>query len=142
MSAPAGNAESTNSVDLKGEGMCICVRKKNLNSMHYQDLKQWTEDPSHVYIGRSVRFVEGASHSKWHNPFSVKKHGRKRSLQLYEEWIISGVNPCTKKKRGQGPLMKDIGELKGKILGCWCKPLDCHGDVLLKLLSALESIKN
>jgi len=21
-------------------------------------------------------------------------------------------------------------ELKGKILGCWCKPLDCHGDIL------------
>jgi hypothetical protein len=21
-------------------------------------------------------------------------------------------------------------ELRGKVLGCWCKPLDCHGDVL------------
>jgi hypothetical protein len=20
--------------------------------------------------------------------------------------------------------------LRGKILGCWCKPLDCHGDIL------------
>ena len=21
-------------------------------------------------------------------------------------------------------------ELRGKVLGCWCKPLDCHGDFL------------
>jgi hypothetical protein len=24
-------------------------------------------------------------------------------------------------------------ELKGKSLGCWCKPLPCHGDVLAEL---------
>ena len=24
-------------------------------------------------------------------------------------------------------------ELKGKILGCWCKPLPCHGDIIIKI---------
>lgn len=24
-------------------------------------------------------------------------------------------------------------ELKGKILGCWCAPLPCHGDTLAEL---------
>jgi hypothetical protein len=24
-------------------------------------------------------------------------------------------------------------ELKGKVLGCWCKPDACHGDVLAEL---------
>lgn len=24
-------------------------------------------------------------------------------------------------------------ELKGKILGCWCAPLPCHGDVLAEI---------
>ena len=31
-------------------------------------------------------------------------------------------------------LYDDLDELKGKILGCWCKPNKCHGDVLIKLL--------
>lgn len=25
------------------------------------------------------------------------------------------------------------GELDGKRIGCWCKPTDCHGDVLVKI---------
>lgn len=26
--------------------------------------------------------------------------------------------------------------LRGKVLGCWCKPLPCHGDVIVELLEA------
>jgi hypothetical protein len=25
-------------------------------------------------------------------------------------------------------------ELDGRTLGCWCKPLACHGDILVELL--------
>jgi hypothetical protein len=28
--------------------------------------------------------------------------------------------------------------LRGKVLGCWCKPENCHGDVILKLLKETE----
>jgi len=24
-------------------------------------------------------------------------------------------------------------ELKGKVLGCWCHPKECHGDVLARI---------
>jgi hypothetical protein len=34
-------------------------------------------------------------------------------------------------------LRADLYELKGKILGCWCKPLACHGDILVRLAEAL-----
>ncbi|MGD9564460.1 MAG: DUF4326 domain-containing protein [Pyrinomonadaceae bacterium] len=27
-------------------------------------------------------------------------------------------------------------ELRGKVLGCWCSPKVCHGDVLARLLNA------
>jgi hypothetical protein len=30
-------------------------------------------------------------------------------------------------------LLHDLHELKGKILGCWCSPKSCHGDVLSEL---------
>ena len=29
--------------------------------------------------------------------------------------------------------MNDLDELKGKTLGCWCKPNNCHGDILIEL---------
>ena len=31
-------------------------------------------------------------------------------------------------------LVEELMDLKGKTLGCWCKPESCHGDVLLDLI--------
>lgn len=68
-----------------------------------------------VYIGRP---------SKWGNPFEIGIDGnREEVIQKYEAWI-----------RTQPKLMLSLHELKGKILGCHCKPKACHGDVLIKLV--------
>ena len=75
-----------------------------------------------IYIGRG---------SKWGNPYSHKEgtaalwvvETREDAIRLYEEWL-----------RAQPELVEAAKkELKGKDLGCWCKPLACHGDVLLKI---------
>ena len=29
-------------------------------------------------------------------------------------------------------------KLKNKVLGCWCKPDKCHGDILIKILNEIE----
>lgn len=34
-------------------------------------------------------------------------------------------------------LLQQLPELKGKTLGCWCKPGKCHGDILLELIKKL-----
>lgn len=68
-----------------------------------------------VYIGRG---------SKWGNPFVMGTHGtRSEVIDKYREWIES--NP---------ELMKSLDEIEGKVLGCWCKPHPCHGDVLVALI--------
>ena len=73
-----------------------------------------------VYVGRPT---------KWGNPFSHKKlpgiitvSTREEAIAAYTEWIKS-----------QPELLKDLHELKGKTIACWCKPQACHGDVLAKL---------
>ena len=67
-----------------------------------------------VYIGRG---------SKWGNPFHIDKHGtREEVLRKYEDYA-----------RNCPTIMNSLDELKGKTLGCFCKPLPCHGDVLFKL---------
>lgn len=84
------------------------------------------KDPYDIYIGRG---------SKWGNPFThkdgtiaqFKVSSRKEAIEKYEEWI-----------KNQPDLMDSLHELKGKTLGCWCKPQSCHGDVLKKLVDSLD----
>jgi len=82
------------------------------------------KEPYDVYIGRP---------SKWGNPFThlndttraqFKVATREEAIEKYEEWI-----------RQQPQLLADLHELDGKVLGCWCKPQACHGDVLVKLIN-------
>jgi hypothetical protein len=78
-----------------------------------------------IYIGR--RLTMGGwnlPQSKWANPFTVKSMGRDEALRRYEEYI-----------RGNPQLMKELSELTGKRLGCFCKPNPCHGDILVKLFN-------
>lgn len=81
------------------------------------------EDTDYIYIGRP---------SKYGNPYSSKESNiaenvgsKEESIEKYEEYI------------DQHPEIIDslIKELKENVvykLGCWCKPSNCHGDVLVK----------
>eukprot|EP00961_Rhodomonas_salina_P048374 649519-Rhodomonas_salina.1 len=80
----------------------------NLNKDGYRDLLHWLENPENVYIGRNMVFyVPGATHSKWANPFAVKKYGREGCLKKYKEHVL-----------GNASLRAALGELEGKNLGC------------------------
>jgi hypothetical protein len=70
--------------------------------------------------------------TKWGNPYTHEKDKRTlakhvvatraEAIAKYEEWV-----------KQQPHLMAALPSLKGKVLGCWCKPLACHGDVLARL---------
>lgn len=67
-----------------------------------------------VYIGRG---------SKWGNPFVIGRDGdRDRVCDLYANYLNSRPD-----------LLSALHELKGKVLGCYCAPLRCHGDYLAVL---------
>jgi hypothetical protein len=86
--------------------------------------------PNEVYIGRAWA-VGGwhLPHSKWANPYSVKRYGRSESLARYERRVLDAPD-----------LMAALPELSGKTLACWCAPEPCHGDVLSRLVAqALRS---
>lgn len=61
--------------------------------------------------------------TRWGNPFKIGKDGdREAVIAKYEAWILTRLD-----------LLADLPMLRGKRLGCWCKPLACHGDVLAHL---------
>lgn len=87
-----------------------------------------------LYIGRP---------SKWANPYThkdldktqakFKVDSRKEAIEGYDRYI------------NESGLIKEIEELRGKVLGCWCcnNPSDgseknflCHGQVLAKYLNS------
>jgi len=80
-------------------------------------------EPFDVYIGRGRGSI-------WGNPFSHKEgtqarfkvETREQAIACFEQWI-----------REQPQLMGQLWRLRGKVLGCWCKPKACHGDVLARL---------
>lgn len=101
-----------------------------------------------VYIGYATSW-EGAG--KWSNQFDVAGdlYLEARSISffqglapgdildvdyavlMYRNWLLHS-------KEGLS-LQEDIDELRGKILGCFCKPAPCHGDVLVELLGQREN---
>lgn len=78
----------------------------------------WRAEPFDVFIGRP---------SIWANPFRIGQDGtRFMVIEKYRAWILT-----------QPHLLARLPELKGKTLGCWCKPQACHGDVLAELVDKL-----
>lgn len=78
------------------------------------------KDRFDIYIGRP---------SSWGNPFKIGRDGdRAEVLDKYRNWL----------KQQPVLLEKARTELKGKILGCWCKPATCHGDVLARVADGGE----
>lgn len=73
-----------------------------------------------VYIGRPSVFG---------NPFVIGKHGdRAEVIRKFEAYA-----------RQNNSLLTAIRNLKDSdVLGCWCKPEACHGDVIVKLFNEMK----
>ena len=83
--------------------------------------------PFDVYIGRP---------SPWGNPFShqdgtlakFKVANRAEAIARFREWFLGQPALVERARR----------ELRGKVLGCWCKPATCHGDVIAEIVDGTE----
>lgn len=74
--------------------------------------------------------------SRWGNPYSHESKSRAKyivssrdeAIELYSFWIL-----------GQPELIGDLGELKGKRLGCFCLPKGCHATFLADLADKFDT---
>ena len=113
-----------------------------------------------VYIGR--RMTQGGHNrgeSQWRNPFkgtekgticipAYKKHVEELIGRDPTEWIAELVETqklsCVQIyrlylikliKSDLDKWITELVSLEGKVLGCWCKPDPCHGDVLSEFVA-------
>jgi len=63
--------------------------------------------------------------SRWGNPFKISNLAtREGVIDRYRHWL-------------EGILADDpdfLEPLRDKRLGCWCRPLACHGDLIVEML--------
>jgi hypothetical protein len=80
-----------------------------------------------TYKGPCVRIGRP---SKWGNPFHVGRDGtRKQVIEAYRQYLYRSPELMRAARK----------ELKGQVLGCFCKPLACHGDVLADIADMSDS---
>ena len=77
-----------------------------------------------VYIGRGT---------PWGNPFAIGDEGNDREAVIlkFREYFEKNILSNTERRR-------DLLSLRGKRLGCHCKPLACHGDIIAEYLNTLD----
>jgi hypothetical protein len=81
-----------------------------------------------VYIGRAGRGQDGYLG----NPFGLE-NGRDECINKYRIYFLGRIETDAEFK-------KRILELRGKILGCFCKPLACHGDIIEEWLNNNQEV--
>lgn len=77
-------------------------------------------EPYDVLIDRTTRYG---------NPFPISRNRtREQAIEEYRKYLDR--NPALIRLAKQ--------ELRGKVLGCWCAPKPCHGDVLLEIANGCQ----
>lgn len=77
--------------------------------------------PFDTYIGRAGR---GYEQSLFCNPFKIDKQcARNEAIVKFQAYF-----------EADSALQSKALVLKGRVLGCWCKPDSCHGDILVEYL--------
>ncbi|WP_374886273.1 DUF4326 domain-containing protein [Microseira sp. BLCC-F43] len=91
-----------------------------------------------IYVGRK-HVGYRLSQSPLANPYVIGKDGsRSEVIELYRKWLWQQI----KSWQEEGTVNPVVGELlairdrlnKGKhlVLTCWCHPLPCHADVIVR----------
>jgi hypothetical protein len=115
----------------------MTTRVINIKSL---PLGGFPRDENDVYIGRNMMYTKyKLAQSKWYNPYLVDKYNKDGTIKTKRD----GSNLDVIRKYGaylstQKHLIASLYELTDKVLGCWCKPLPCHGDILVMYVEHME----
>jgi hypothetical protein len=118
---------------LRGQTVVASVTSSR-SKQTYLDLLAWADDRGlYVYVGRRMppHWTGGNPYVRgpfdWANPYKLGRDGdRTTIIESFEHLYLPG----------HPDLIDRLPELDGKVLGCWCAPEHCHGDVLARLCHA------
>ena len=82
-------------------------------------------EPFDIYIGRGSIWGNPYTHLAGPTQAKFSVPSREIAIEKYREYLMARPD-----------LLAKIPELKDKVLGCYCKPAACHGDILVELADA------
>lgn len=112
---------------------CMLKKQKKQKPTKVINIADGRLHPHYIYIGRP---------SMWGNPFL--KNGKWSKFEkdcervddpvkAFEDWLVgTAYTDRWQDKRKQ--ILSRLKELQGQVLGCYCKPHPCHGDVLVNMV--------
>jgi len=92
-----------------------------------------------VYIGRKdvgMHFGNPFTHLEHTCTKTERVTSREEAISEFERWIMGTKHESLEPERRQW-ILNNLYTLKDKIIGCYCHPKSCHGDVLAKMADAL-----
>lgn len=84
------------------------------------------DEPYDVYIGRPSPFGNPFTHINSTFGDCKKVATREEAIAKYRTWFLEQLK--------SPEFYQKVQALRGKTLGCFCKPLPCHGDVIVEYL--------
>jgi hypothetical protein len=103
-------------------GSVVANVRKTKGRRADEDLITWAgQTGCFLYIGDAVRHTL-YRRSPWFNPAKHRQTDHDRAVAGYRDYILE-----------QPELLERLSELRGKVLGCWCYPKSCHGNILIEL---------
>lgn len=99
--------------------------------------KGWRMPANTIYVGRPTKWGNQFSRREWrYQPAAAVEH--------FKAWV-NGTDWTEHRQPHRDRLLRDLQELRGKNLACWCKVWDedgkrvpCHADVLLEIANEGE----
>jgi hypothetical protein len=81
-----------------------------------------------VYIGRAGHGKDGY----FGNPFRLKANEQRgATIERYKDYVDNRM-------KTDAEFARRVHELKGRTLGCFCKPEACHGEIIAAYLNAIK----
>lgn len=89
-------------------------------------------EPYDIYIGRPSILGNPYSHRTSKHPV--------RHLATREDAIAAFREYAVKRMVEDQEFAAAIRSCRGKVLGCWCAPQPCHGEIILELADGLFNL--
>lgn len=114
------------------------MKSEILNPQAVTRVVNFKKEPFDIYIGRKVRGMH------FGNPFShleyglgvIKVESRKEAVIRFDYWL-HGMSDLDVEQSRRAWILEQIPNIRGKVLGCYCSPKACHGDILARIADGL-----
>ena len=89
-------------------------------------------EPYDIYIGRT-RYPH-----HYGNPFKIGPDGTRTIVIKKCDFWLRGIAYSDIEPERRKWILENVESLRGKTLGCYCKPEACHGDLYVEHLAELK----